>query len=84
MTDNIFATPALGQAEFESSSANVYLYQFSYKGELGQNMNIPDVPGILTPFIFCLANRLQKYQYVIKRSFDFTIRTGVAPHKVQK
>lgn len=38
-------TPIIKQAELQSKDANVYLYQFSYKGELGMKMKLPKFKG---------------------------------------
>lgn len=43
----------LKQAELESKYADVYLYQFSYKGKLGGQMNSPNIPGeISSQFLY--------------------------------
>lgn len=35
MTDSSFTTPIIRHAELQSNYADVYLYQFAYKGMMG-------------------------------------------------
>lgn len=45
MSDKNICTPVLKQAELHAKSANVYLYQFSYKGWLGGSMYLANITG---------------------------------------
>lgn len=38
-------TPITKQAVLQAKAADVYLYQFAYKGNLGGGMNMPYVKG---------------------------------------
>lgn len=44
-SDSSFTTPITKQAVHQAKLSDVYLYQFSYKGKLGGQMQVPEVKG---------------------------------------